>query len=201
MKRLKKKPTVAAAAVLLASAVAGLVANVLVSRGSISAEVALRHATAVSVVKGTLAHRFATLSRRHTNKCSLASTNINALAVGGRLQGSCCRPMVFARYAQQVRGLRAYAALEEVPTDPYDISVSLARRLIDSSDSITLSPAQQATYDQAMKLSNEHGPCCCHCWRWTAFEGQAKRLILEHRFSAAKIAAIWGLEDGCGGRA
>ena len=50
-----------------------------------------------------------------------------------------------------------------------------------------------------MKLSEEGGPCCCRCWRWTTFEGQAKFLIARREFDAEAIAEIWDLEDGCGG--
>ena len=107
--------------------------------------------------------------------------------------------MVFDRYVQQVTGLRAYAAVDEIPADPYDIPVSLAKRLTGYGNSITLTPAQQAVYVQAVKLSDEHGPCCCHCWRWYAFQGQAKALITRQHYAAAQIATVWNLEDGCGG--
>jgi hypothetical protein len=50
-----------------------------------------------------------------------------------------------------------------------------------------------------MDMSHEGGPCCCKCWRWTAFEGQAKYLIVEKGFTAEQVASIWDLEDGCGG--
>jgi hypothetical protein len=107
--------------------------------------------------------------------------------------------MVFDHYVQQLQGLRAYTAVSEIPADPYDISVRLARRLIGFDDSITLSGANQALYDSAVKRSHEHGPCCCHCWRWSAFEGQAKALIARRRYTPDQIAAVWNLEDGCGG--
>ena len=37
------------------------------------------------------------------------------------------------------------------------------------------------------------------CWRWNAFEGQAKFLITELHWSAQEVAELWDLEDGCGG--
>jgi hypothetical protein len=77
----------------------------------------------------------------------------------------------------QVSGLRAYATVSEIPADPYDAPVSLAKRPIGYRDSITLTAAQQAIYEQATKVADENGPCSCHCWRWNAFEGQAKYLI------------------------
>jgi len=62
-----------------------------------------------------------------------------------------------------------------------------------------LTPSQQTAYDGAVKRSHEHGPCCCHCWRWSAFEGRAKYLITRRQFGANQIAHTWNLEDGCGG--
>ena len=145
--------------------------------------------------------RFAVLSRRHTNKCSLTPESIESIAVRGRLQGSCCRPMVFDRYVEQLRRLKRYGAVAEIPADPYDVPLGLAKRLIAYDRTITLSPAQQKTYDHATTLSHEHGPCCCHCWRWTAFGGQAKYLIARRGYTAQQIAGVWDLEDGCGGGA
>ena len=109
--------------------------------------------------------------------------------------------MNFQRYVRQMQGLRAYARAAEIPADPYDVPVTLARRLTSYAESITLNRSQQAAYDGAVKLSHEHGPCCCHCWRWTAFEGQAKYLIARRGYSGRRIAEIWNLEDGCGGSA
>ena len=153
-----------------------------------------------AVTTAALRQRFALFSRQHSNKCSLRPESLDAIAVHGRLQGSCCSPMNFRHYVGQMRGLRAYADVPEIPRDPYDVSVSLARRLTSYDRYVTLAPSQQATYEQAVKLS-EHGPCCCHCWRWSAFEGQAKYLITRLHFAANRIASIWNLEDGCGGGA
>jgi len=69
---------------------------------------------------------------------------------------------------------------------------------VDSKPQILI-PKQQVIYEEAVKLSHEGGPCCCRCWRWTAFEGQAKYLITKHNFGPEEIAEIWDLEDGCGG--
>jgi len=152
-----------------------------------------------AVTIAALRQRFALLSRQHSNKCSLRAESLDSIAVHGRLQGSCCSAMNFQRYVRQMHGLRAYALVSDIPSDPYDVPVSLARRLTSYADNITLTPSQQAAYDGAVKLSHEHGPCCCHCWRWTAFEGQAKYLITRRQFAANRIAHIWNLEDGCGG--
>lgn len=148
-----------------------------------------------------LASRFATLSRANTNQCGLTGETVMTMPDGNRLRGSCCTSMDFARYADQVRGLRAYAGVAAVPTDPYDIPVTLAKTLLSYDRDINLTPVQQQTYDDAVKASNELGPCCCHCWRWTVFEGQAKFLLTEMHFTPRQIAAVWNLEDGCGGPA
>ena len=52
--------------------------------------------------------------------------------------------------------------------------------------------------EPVMKVAKENGPCCCHCWRWNAFEGQAKKLIARRKYTAPQVARLWGLEDGCG---
>lgn len=116
-----------------------------------------------------------------------------------RIQGSCCGPMDFHKYQEQVDGLKKYADIPQIPTDPYDVPVSLAKQLFEYQRTIQLTPEQQAIYDQAANLSEEGGPCCCRCWRWTAFEGQAKYLITELDWSAGQIAELWNLQDGCGG--
>ena len=107
--------------------------------------------------------------------------------------------MDFGRYTRQVRSLKRYAAVADIPADPYDIQVTLAKRLIAYDHSITLSQGQEAVYRKATTLADEHGPCCCHCWRWSAFAGQAKELIAKRRYTAVQIAKVWDLEDGCGG--
>ena len=116
-----------------------------------------------------------------------------------RIQGSCCGPMDLHKYQEQVEGLKKYADIPQIPEDPYDVPVLLAKQLFEYQETIQLTADEQAIYDQAMKLSEEGGPCCCRCWRWTAFEGQAKYLITEKKWSAQQIAELWNIEDGCGG--
>ena len=116
-----------------------------------------------------------------------------------RIQGSCCSRMDLHKYQEQVEGLKKYADIPQIPEDPYDVPVSLAKQLFEYQKTIQLTTDQQAVYDEAAKLSAEGGPCCCRCWRWTAFEGQAKYLITERDWSAEQTAELWNLEDGCGG--
>lgn len=153
----------------------------------------------VGTSPGVLAARFAILSRRHSNECALRPQSVDSLAVDGRLQGSCCTPMAFGHYVKQVRGLVAYRQINQIPRDPYDIPVAQAKQLLAYDHEITLTSAQQAVYRKAIRLAGEHGPCCCHCWRWSAFEGQARYLISRRAYTPRQIASVWDLEDGCGG--
>jgi hypothetical protein len=141
---------------------------------------------------------FERLSTATSNRCGLQPAQIQTMPVAAMLQGSCCTQMNLARYDQQLAGLRPFAAIAEIPPDPYDISVALARQLL-SYQTIPLDAAQEVAYHQAVALSHEHGPCCCGCWRWDAFAGQARYLITQHSFGAAQVANVWNLEDGCGG--
>ncbi len=139
------------------------------------------------------------LSRQGTNACSLQPDAVLAYPDDIRIQGSCCAPMDWHRYKEQVEALRQYADIAQIPADPYDIPASLARELLGYQASIQLTVQQQAVYDEAMTLSDEGGPCCCRCWRWYAFEGMGKYLITQHGWSAQQLAELWSLTDGCGG--
>lgn len=143
--------------------------------------------------------KFEYLSVQNTNSCGMQPTGLEAFSEDDSIQGSCCGAMDLHRYQEQVEGLKEYSEYDVVPEDPYDISVSLANALFEYQENITLNEEQQEVYDFAMELSHEGGPCCCRCWRWSAFEGQAKYLITENNFSAEQIAEVWDLEDGCGG--
>ena len=128
----------------------------------------------------SLQGRFDFLSHQTTNQCNLQASTLNAYPATARLQGSCCSPMVYKSYVKQIHELAAYSDAD-IPRDPYNISVPLARKLIAYNEKILLTDAQQRIYNKAMKMAKEGGPCCCHCWRWTAFEGQAKSLIVRRR--------------------
>ena len=141
--------------------------------------------------------KFDYLNSAGTNFC--AGPDILESVKSDRLQGACCNPMDFHRYSEQVEGLKKYSGIDVIPSDPYDIPVSLADRLLGYQKSIQLTDEEQAVYDEAMDMSMEGGPCCCKCWRWYAFEGQAKYLIKYNNFDAHQIAELWDTEDGCGG--
>jgi hypothetical protein len=137
--------------------------------------------------------------RSIASSCGLQPVAVEAMADDGRIQGSCCSAMDLAHYQEQIQDLKKYANIPQIPTDPYDIPVSLAKQNFGYQQNIQLTAAQQATYDEGMKMSHDHAPCCCHCWRWIANEGLAKYLITEHNFDAAQITDVMNLVDGCGG--
>lgn len=131
--------------------------------------------------------------------CGLQPVTVDEFLDEESIQGACCGAMDFHRYQEQVEGLRKYKGVSNIPEDPYNIPVDLAKKLFDFQSSIVLTDDQQKVYDQAMEISHEGGPCCCKCWRWTAFEGLAKHLIVNEQFNSQEIADAWDLLDGCGG--
>jgi hypothetical protein len=141
--------------------------------------------------------RFAVLSRADTNRCDLSAAELRGMPDGMRLQGSCCFPMDRAGYEEQLGDLRGYDH-RLVPRDPYDVHVSLAKRLLGYRD-IALTPREQAAYERATEISKLGGPCCCACWRWEAFKGQARFLLARRDYTAEQVARLWDSEDGCGG--
>ncbi len=158
----------------------------------------------LSLLPGTaradeISKTFDFLNENGNSNCSQNFLNsIQTMPDGARLQGSCCGPMALHRYREQVAGLKVYAALTDVPPDPYDIEAGLAKRLL-AAYGTGLGPEQQKAYDQAMTLSSEKGPCCCQCWRWHVYGGLGKLLIRDHGFDGAKVAKVWDLSNGCGG--
>jgi hypothetical protein len=144
--------------------------------------------------------RFEYLSRQHSNNCGLQPSSFASMPSTARFQGACCGPMDAKLYPDYVKQIHALAHYDHrfVPSDPYNMSVALARRLVAFNDTILLTHAQQQVYNQAFKFAPDRAPCCCHCWRWNAFEGQAKYFIARRRYSARQIGTLWGLDDGCG---
>ena len=116
--------------------------------------------------KTALMAKFNTLSQGGNSSCSASFTqSIDNMPAGSRMQGSCCSPMNFDRYSEQVEGLRKFKDIPEIPPDPYDIDAALAQKLKSYYD-MKLSPDGQQEYDYAMEHSHEKGPCCCKCWRY-----------------------------------
>lgn len=146
-----------------------------------------------------LAARFEYLSQQGTNACGGGKDIVKTLSQDARMQGACCGAMNLHSYQEQIAGLKKYEDYDLIPPDPYDVPVSWAQEMIAYSDATTLTPEQQAIYDAAVKMSHEGGPCCCKCWHWYAYEGLAKKLIIEENFTAEQIAEVWDLSDACGG--
>ena len=143
--------------------------------------------------------RFAYLSSQHTNFCTLAAHTVLGYRDDQRMQGSCCNPMDRDKYRAQIRALRQYAGIPEIPTDPYDIQAGQAKRLLGYDTSITFAGHDKITFDAAMKMTDDKGPCCCQCWRWYMTEGLDKFLITRRHMPANEVATITDLVNGCGG--
>jgi hypothetical protein len=143
---------------------------------------------------------FRYLAAQRTNRCALTPAELEHSSAAGRLQGSCCFPMDLSTYEWQVNALHPSAAIRQIPSDPYDVPVALAQRLLRYDKSIRLSATQRATYDHAMSMSSEKGPCCCRCWRWSAFRGMSKYLITRANWNASRIAVLIDDVEGCGGK-
>lgn len=143
--------------------------------------------------------QFEFLSKQRSSSCGLQPTTVSNYPDDQRIQGACCSAMDMHRYQEQVEGLKKYSDIDVIPEDPYNIPASLAKKLFDYEQNITLTAEEQAVYDQAEELAGEGGPCCCKCWRWHAFKGQAMYLISEYGWGAQEIADLWDIEDGCGG--
>src|SRR5438552_7253330 len=78
-----------------------------------------------------LMKRFDFLSQNTNVNCSAEfEASIATMPADARLQGSCCSPMDKARYLRQIKGIRKYAQLPEIPPDPYDIPASMAQKVM-----------------------------------------------------------------------
>ncbi len=153
----------------------------------------------VPLVQSALAAQFAELGSKGNSSCSSSFMgSIDGMADTAQIKGSCCSPMNLARYTEQVEGLKKYANIPEIPSDPYDIQAGLAKQLKGYYDT-QLTPDQQKAYDYAMTNSMEKGPCCCKCWRWYVYGGLGKLLIQKYHFTGEQVTEIWNLSDGCGG--
>ena len=165
--------------------------------GLIYAVHALKDAS--SAQSQTVSFSFAYLARQQSNRCSLRASELASMAPKARLQGACCSAMDRVSFAGQIKALSQYRGIALIPSNPYDISVALAGKLVGYGESIRLTPIQQAVYQRAMRLSPEKGSCCCHCWRWQAFQGLSNYLIARRSWRAQPLGRLIGLLDGCGG--
>lgn len=143
---------------------------------------------------------FSYLAAQRSNRCGLTAAGLESYPQAQHLQGSCCYPMDDSTYEWQLRALRRYSAIPQIPRNPYDVPVSLALQLLHYDNAIDLSARQKATYDEAMHMSRTRGPCCCRCWRWSAFKGMSKYLLARERWTASRVALLIDDLQGCGGK-
>ncbi len=165
----------------------------------------LQQTKMASHVSGAMAEHFSYIVDNANSAC-YGMEAVIAMPDDGRIMGSCCGPMNLHAYEEQVKALKKYSYVDKIPADPYDISVTQAKDMINDFKTVQLSSKQQQTYEDAKKLSNEGGPCCCgddfsetSCWRWKVYGGLAKYLITKHNFNAEQVANVWDISDGCGG--
>lgn len=115
------------------------------------------------------------------------------------LGGQCCGALTnLTSYDAKLKGLQQFSHIPDVPRNPFNISVGLAKKTLNYDLSAVLTPEQQSILSQAAKMSNEGGPCCCKCWHWYFNEGIAKKLVKEYNFSAQQISSFYDLSDTCG---
>jgi len=143
--------------------------------------------------------KFNYLVAQTSNNCGLQRQVVFNYSDDQQIQGSCCNKMDNHAYQEQIEGLKKYKDISIIPTDPYDISASQAKQLFKYLEEIELSRDQQTIYNEAMKKSIEGGPCCCKCWHWDAYEGLAKKLIVDYGWNSEQIAGLWDISDACGG--
>jgi hypothetical protein len=143
--------------------------------------------------------RFVQLAGQHSNRCEFQPSDIATQERAGRLQGACCSSMDESTYRWQVRFLRRYRRIPQIPRDPYDVPVRLTKRLLRYRSTAVLGPRGRVDYRRVMSMTREKGPCCCHCWRWEAFNGLSRYLIARRRWRPAQVAGLIDALDGCGG--
>lgn len=194
---LRMSPVQAALAVAIA-ALGGVVALALVLRIHLFDPGAPPMTNAPGLSSGS-AQAFAFLSVQHSNYCSLSADKVVGFDADAHLQGACCSAMDMAKYEWQVTGLRRYSSIPEVPPDPYDVTVALAKELLRYDAELSLTADQQSVYDAAMAMTDDKAPCCCQCWRWYMTRGLTKFLIVRHGMAAQDLASIVDLVNGCGG--
>lgn len=143
--------------------------------------------------------KFDYLVSQTSNNCGLQKEVVFNYSDSQRIQGSCCNKMDHHAYQEQIEGLKKYKDISIIPSDPYDISAAQAKQLFKYLEEIELTSDQQTIYNEAMKISEEGGPCCCKCWHWDAYEGLAKNLIVDYGWNSDQVAELWDLSDACGG--
>ena len=149
--------------------------------------------------------QFTALSHATSDQCAYLGNqaaiynNINMMPNDTYFQGSCCSPMDYNHYTQQITDLKNYSSISAIPQNPYNVSVAQVKQLLGYYTNITLNQSQSATFNQAMPLMQDKSWCCCQCWAWYAHAGLGKYLIKYYNYNATQVARIMDLEDCCGG--
>jgi hypothetical protein len=113
--------------------------------------------------------------------------------------GQCCGVVTDTKkYNEQIEGLKQFAYISDVPSNPYDIPVVQVKKMLSYDANTILTPEENVTLTAAAKMSNEGGPCCCKCWHWYFNEGVAKEMITEYHFTSKQVADFYNLSDTCG---
>lgn len=131
---------------------------------------------------------------------SCTGPGVNLESIKGKyLGGQCCGALMnTTKYHRQLEQLKQYSNISDIPSDPYKTPVDVAKKWIDYDNKTTLNTSEQVVYNQAMKISEEGGPCCCKCWHYYVNEGIAKKLIHEYGYSSQQVAGFWDVSDICG---
>ena len=160
---------------------------------------------AVTVRNGPEAVQFAALSSATSDQCAYLGdktaiyNSVDSQASNTYFQGSCCSPMVYSHYVQQIAGLKNYSNISIIPQNPYNVSVGQIKQLFNYYDNITLNASQTAIFNQAASLTNDRSWCCCQCWAWYAHAGLAKYMIKNYNYNVSQVVTLINLEACCGG--
>ena len=149
--------------------------------------------------------QFTALSSATSDQCaylgdkSAIYNSINMMPNDTYFQGSCCSPMDYKHYVQQITGLKNYSNITAIPQNPYNVSIGQVKQILGYYDNITLTQSQNATFNQAAPLTQDKSWCCCQCWAWYAHAGLAKYMIKNYNYNVSQVVTLTNLEDCCGG--
>jgi hypothetical protein len=149
--------------------------------------------------------QFTALSRATTDQCAYLGNqaaiykSINSMPNDMYFQGSCCSPMVYNHYKEQIAGLKNYSNISAIPQNPYNVSLGQVKQMLGYYTNITLNQSQNVTFNQAASLTQDKSWCCCQCWAWYAHAGLAKYMIKNYNYNVSQVVTLINLEDCCGG--
>ena len=149
--------------------------------------------------------QFTALSHATTDQCAYLGdkaaiyNSITAMSNDTYFQGSCCSPMDWTHYQQQIAGLKNYSNIAAIPQNPYNVSVGQVKQMLGYYTNITLNQSQNVTFNQAASLTQDKSWCCCQCWAWYAHAGLAKYMIKNYNYNVSQVVTLINLEDCCGG--